>query len=295
MSTPLRIPHSALRTPIAPLLAAGTGTSLLEERKGMLRKTKDLKGAPLAAQDGEIGHLKDFYFDDQTWTLRYLVADTGNWLPQRRVLLSPFAVTSLDTGPHKTVAVNLTKKQIEASPSIEEHKPISRQYEAQYAQYFGWPNYWPGPLLWGPVEAPWAYLPVNIRTEPRPEPAPHGEDSHLRSADDISGLSGYQIQALDQVFGHVETFSFDDHNWAIRYLVCDTRNWWPGRQFLLAPQWIAWVSWSEARVYVDLDRQVIQRAPEYHPSSEITRDYEEKLYAHYNREPYWRSESALAS
>src|SRR4249920_504606 len=125
----------------------------------MLRETKNLKGAKLAAQDGEIGHLKDLYFDDQNWTVRYLVADTGNWLPGRQVLLSPFAVTGIESEPHMAVRLNLTKKQIEESPSIEEHKPISRQYELEYLQYYGWPDYSPGPLLWGPVEAPWAYIP----------------------------------------------------------------------------------------------------------------------------------------
>jgi hypothetical protein len=261
----------------------------------MLRKTKDLKGLKLAARDGEIGHVKDFYFDDHTWTVRYLVADTGNWLPQRQVLLSPFAIKSIDAEPHRTVAVDLSKKQIEESPSIEEHKPISRQYEAQYAQYYGWPNYWPGPLLWGPVEAPWAYLPANMRVEPHPKPAVHSEDAHLRSVEDISGFAGYQVQALDQVFGHVQAFIFEDQNWAIRYLVCDMRNWWPGKHFLLAPQWIAWVSWSEARVYVDFDREAIKRAPEYKPSADITREYEQGLFAHYNRIPYWQSQPEVVS
>lgn len=261
----------------------------------MLRKTKDLKGSRLAARDGQIGHLKDFYFDDQTWTLRYLVADTGDWLPKRKVLLSPFAVTSIESEPRKAFVVNLSKKQIQESPSIEEHKPISRQYEAQYAQYYGWPNYWPGPLLWGPVEAPWAYLPANVQVELHPKPPPQGEDSHLRSVEDIRGFSGYQIQALDQLFGHVEDFIFEARNWAIRYLLCDTRNWLPGKHFLLAPQWIAWVSWSEARVYVDFDREAIQRAPECDPTKEITRDYEEKLFGHFNREPYWRTQPEMVS
>ena len=98
----------------------------------MLRKTKELKGARLAARDGEIGHLKDFYFDDQSWTVRYLVAYTGEWLPNRQVLLSPFAVASIECQSHKVVKVDLTRQQIEESPSIEEHKPITRQYESQY-------------------------------------------------------------------------------------------------------------------------------------------------------------------
>jgi hypothetical protein len=175
----------------------------------MLRKTKDLVGARLAAQDGDIGHVKDFYFDDRSWTFRYLVADTGKWLEDRQVLLSPFAVRGLEEHPHKIIHVNLSKAQIEASPSIEEHKPISRQYELEYLQYYGWPEYWPGPLLWGPVEAPWAYIPTGAPSLPAHpvNPLDTSGDAHLRSARDISGFSGYQIQALDQVFGHVDTSS----------------------------------------------------------------------------------------
>jgi hypothetical protein len=255
----------------------------------MLRKTKEIKGSKLAARDGEIGHVKDFYFDEQTWTVRYLVADTGDWLPNRKVLLSPFSVTGIELQAHKVVAIDLTKSQIEQSPSIEEHQPISRQYELEYLQYYGLPDYWPGPMLWGPVEAPWAYIPVDLQASTRPKQELKGKDSHLRSMKDVSGFSGYQIQALDQVFGHVENFIFDDQDWAVRYLVCDTRNWWPGKHFLLAPQWIAWVSWSESRVYVDFDREAISRAPEYNPSREITREYEEALFSHYNREPYWKN------
>lgn len=251
----------------------------------MLRKTKELLDCRLGARDGEIGHLKDFYFDDQTWTVRYLVADTGDWLPCRKVLLSPFAVTGLHTARHKAVEVNLTKKQIEDSPSIEAHKPVSRQFEAQYFQYYGWPYYWPGPLLWGPVDFPGPYIPAGIPAQGQPSgPPAEDQDAHLRSAIEVAG---YHLQALDQHFGHIEQFIFDDESWAIRYLVADTRNWWPGKRVLLAPQWISWVSWSETRVYVDFDRDTVQRAPEYDPAAPITREYEQRLFEHYNRQPYW--------
>lgn len=256
----------------------------------MLRKTKELLGYKLGARDGEIGHLKDFYFDDRTWTVRYLVADTGGWLPLRKVLISPFAVTGLQPAPRRVVEVNLTKKQIEQSPPIETHQPVSRQFEQEYLQYYGWPDYWPGPLLWGPVNVPGPYLPPPAGSRPQPRPAVEGEDSHLRSMADVAGFQGYLVQGLDRAFGHIEQFIIDEHNWAIRYLVADTRNWWPGKRVLLAPQWIAWVSWPEARVYVDLDRDTIQRAPAYEPSTELTRDYEQQLFDYYNRPPYWESE-----
>ena len=93
----------------------------------MLRSIKQLYGNKLGASDGEIGHVKDFYFDDQNWAVRYLVADTGSWLPGRQVLISPHSLGRLDQA-EKILRVNLTRKQIENSPSIESHKPVSRQY-----------------------------------------------------------------------------------------------------------------------------------------------------------------------
>src|SRR5579862_6064857 len=103
----------------------------------MIQSIKQLYGAKLGAVDGEIGHVKDFYFDDQNWTIRYLVADTGSWLSGRQVLISPHALGRLDQG-EKILRVNLTRKQIEDSPSIASHKPVSRQYEEEYYQYYGW-------------------------------------------------------------------------------------------------------------------------------------------------------------
>ena len=250
----------------------------------MLRKTKELRDYRLGARDGELGHLKDFYFDDQTWTVRYLVADTGDWLPHRKVLLSPFAVTGLHETPHKAVEFNLTKKQIEESPSIEAHKTVSRQYEERYFQYYRLPYYWPGPSPWGPLDLPGPDVSPVLPPEPPGSPPAESEDSHLRS---INEVSGYRIQALDEAFGHIEQFILDDENWAIRYLVADTGNWWAGKRVLLAPSWISWVSWSEARVYVDLDRETVRRGPEYDLSAPLTRKYEQELFEHYNREPYW--------
>jgi hypothetical protein len=252
----------------------------------MFRQSKDLKGLRLRALDGEIGHVKDFYFDDRTWTVRYLVADSGTWLPHRKVLISPFAVTGWCTEPHRALEVSLTKKQIEDSPSIETHLPVSRRFESQYAQYYGWPYYWPGPLLWGPVDLPGGYVPFRPRLDMPNEVVAESEDAHVRSAQEVTG---YHLQGLDHQFGHVEQFVIEQENWAIRYLVVDTGNWWPGKAVLLSPAWISWVSWAELRVYVDFDRDTVRRSPEYDASQPITREYERALFAHYNREPYWET------
>jgi len=245
----------------------------------MLTKAKTLKGYTLHALDGEIGKVKEFYFDDRHWTIRYLVADTGNWLSDRQVLISPHALGAMNK-EERSIAIDLTKKQIENSPSLNSDKPVSRQFEEGYVDYYGWPVYWGGPYAWGP-----SHYPLGDR-EKRSEPV-QGEkpwDSHLRSTHNVSG---YHIQAADGEIGHVDDFIIDDETWAIRYLIVDTRNWWPGKKVLVAPQWIERVSWSESKVFVNLSREAVKRSPEYWQESLPTRAYETELYLHYDRLGYW--------
>ena len=94
----------------------------------MLKKAKILEGYKLDSLDGEIGKVKEFYFDDRHWTIRYLVAETGTWLTDRQVLISPYALIAVNK-EEQNIAVDLTKKQIEDSPSLDTDKPVSHQFE----------------------------------------------------------------------------------------------------------------------------------------------------------------------
>jgi sporulation protein YlmC with PRC-barrel domain len=245
----------------------------------MLSTIKTLKDYKLDSLDGEIGKVKEFYFDDKHWTIRYLVADTGNWLPGRQVLISPYALVAAIKA-EQLIAVDLTKKQIEDSPSLTSDKPVSRQFEEAYYGHYGWPMYWNGPYMWG------NFSHIARDRETWKSPAQSGEawDPHLRSTD---AVSGYEIQALDSGIGHVEDFVIDDETWAIRYLLVATRNWWPGKKVLVSPRWIERVSWSESKVFVNLSRETIKESPEYTADALITRDYESELYGHYQLEGYW--------
>jgi uncharacterized protein YrrD len=243
----------------------------------MFRKAEALHKYTLGAVDGEIGKIKDFYFDDRYWTVRYLVADTGNWLEERLVLISPYALVSVDE-EREMITTNLTKKQIEDSPPADSDKPVSRQFEAMYYEYYGWPVYWSGPYAWG----------ANPYPVPLSERAKQGEqaswDSHLRS---VREVEGYGVGVVDGDIGHIADFMIDEKDWAIRYLVVDTRNWWPGKHVLMSPQWVERVSWDERKVYADLAGDTIKDAPEYAQDSVISRAYEIDLYLHYSRESYW--------
>jgi hypothetical protein len=254
------------------------------ERIIMLSKAGTLTGYKLDSLDGEIGEVKEFYFDDRHWTIRYLVADTGNWLTGRQVLISPYALVAVNA-EEQQITIDLTKRQIEDSPSLNSDKPVSHQFEQAYYGHYGWPMYWGGPYRWGPY-------PYIVRDrEKRREPNEGGKawDPHLRST---YGVSGHHVQALDGEIGHVQDFIIDDETWAIRYLIIDTHNWWPGKKVLVSPQWIESVSWGERKVFVNLSREAIKQSPEYTEESLLTRDYEIGLHQHYNRQGYWVDELA---
>lgn len=249
----------------------------------MLSKVKTLQGYKLDSLDGKIGGVKEFYFDDQHWTIRYLVADTGDWLPGRQVLISPHALGTASK-VERHIAVDLTRKQIEDGPALSSDKPVSRQFEATYYGYYGWPVYWAGPYMWGADP----YL-VRAGIEPyKAAPDEKEWDLHLRST---QAVTGYHIEAEDGMIGHVDDFIIDDETWAIRYIVIDTKNWWPGKKVLISPRWIERVSWDESKVFVNLSRAAIKQAPEYSDALMLTREYEAGLHGHYKRPGYWNEGS----
>jgi PRC-barrel domain len=251
----------------------------------MLTNASQLKGFVIRATDGELGTVDELYFDDDTWAIRYLTVDTGGWLTGRKVLISPMSVTYTDWQSRR-LDVALTKKQVKDSPDIDTHQPVSRQHEAAYLDYYGYPYYWGGPYLWGASLNPVSMaVPVAASIQAIPDSARENwTDTHLRSTETVVG---YRIEAGDGEIGHVEGFVVDDEAWAIRYIAVATRNWWPGKKVLVSPEWIERVSWTDAKVFACLTREAIQKAPEYIDTKPITREYERELYLHYGRPPYW--------
>jgi len=229
----------------------------------MLQSIKLLFGNKLGASDGDIGHVKDFYFDDQNWAVRYVIADTGTWLPKRQVLISPYAFGGLQQ-TEKVLRVNLTRKQIENSPAIESHKPVSRQYEEEYHRYYGWPDYWEGDGLWGGMRS----FPV-LETPPKVYPGkpasgidPHRKpaDAHLRST---QAVIGYHLQATDGIIGHVCDFLMDDQNWAIRQLIIKTGHRFTGKEVQIPTRNVDRISYPDSTVFVNLIREAVEQSSEH--------------------------------
>jgi len=236
----------------------------------MRHTVKELRHFILSATDGEIGEVKDVYFDDRRWAIRYIVVDTGRFLHGRKVLVSPRSVRGL-SWDDRIVNVELTRQQVRDSPGIDTHQPVSRQHRLADYNRYGYPNYWEGSNPWGlgfyPV--PWVGASpdaalssprigrMRARERQRREDRKGAfADAHLRSSKEVIG---YEVMASDGTVGTVQDFICDDVRWAIPYMVIRARKWLRVDEVLLSPRWVASVSWSEHEVYVDATRRTVGR------------------------------------
>jgi hypothetical protein len=268
----------------------------------MLRSLQDFEKCTIGASDGDIGRVKDLYFDDQAWAVRYLTVDTGSWLTGRQVLITPISIQKADWPAHRLPAA-ITRSQVKDSPDIDTQQPVYRQHEVEYLGYYGYPTYWGGAGLWGGGMIPYAMTPgeaeLPLATAARERAVASNEAQRARHRDDdphlrsCKAVVGYHLHASDGEVGHVDGFLVDDETWAIRYLVINTSNWWLGHQVLIAPQWISGLHWSDRSVTVDLTREAVKAAPPYDPSADLDRQQESGLYRHHGRPPYWQTGSTL--
>jgi PRC-barrel domain protein len=209
----------------------------------MLHKASRIRGITVRAADGDVGQVEEFYFDDQLWTIRYLVVDTGSWLMHRRVLIPPMSIE-----PNWTFAglqSTLTKEQIQHSPEVESHPTMSRQDETRVLGHYGYPSYWED----GAERDSAAAEPSRVKPG----------DEHLCGTKDITG---YHLQATDGEIGHVDDVLIDG-NWQIRYLVVDTSNWIGGKSVVISPTALHGIDWSQSKMQVDLTRDAIRESPSF--------------------------------
>ena len=249
----------------------------------MLFAISGLKGVSVEGSDGRIGTVKDFLFDDESWQIRWMVLDTGTWLPGRKVLIHPSVIAPLDIAPPSgqglpmmstprlALSVRLTQQQIEASPDIREDEPVSKQMESHVYDYYSWDPYW-GTSYFGVVATAEPLSPP-----PKVADAPGG-DPHLRS---VTAVNHYHVHATDGDIGHVENFLADDVNWDIRYLVIATSNWWPGKHVLLSPYSVQEIDWLERHIRLNVTRDQVKASPPWDPVAMIDQISEQRLHSHY--------------
>jgi uncharacterized protein YrrD len=258
----------------------------------MLRSLQDLEGYTIAATDGDVGEVKDCYFDDEAWVVRYLLVETGSWLSSRKVLISPRSIQQPEWESHN-LPTGVDKQHIENSPAIDTDQPIYRHHEMQHVSYYGYSSYW------STTGAQAKELSQSgsdegqaLQQQARQTPLPHQDnDLRLRSC---KAIMGYHIKALDGEIGHVESVLINEDTWAVQYLVVNTSNWWLGHCVVIAPEWIDEVSWHDKIISLDLERAAVRASPAYEPSQQLSREGEQSLYDHYERVGYWHRDETIA-
>jgi hypothetical protein len=230
----------------------------------MLYSVVDLLGYEIDATDGNIGHVRGFYFDPESWKIHYLVVDTREWLPGRKVLISLVALGGLDA-KNKLLPISLSKDQIRDSPPIEEDAPITSLHDLN--AYYGWQFSLKGDKPTSGIEYTEAAYTA-------------GEDLELRSTHEVIG---FLVEARDGDVGQVEDFIIDDEDWIVQYIAIDVRDSWPSKKVLVPPDWTDQFGWQNKKIYVGASLDAIRNSPEYDPSTLQDREYEQTRHEYYKK------------
>lgn len=254
----------------------------------MLRSLKEIIGYSIQETDDVLGTCQDFIFDDALWVIRYMVADTGNWLRHHRVIIPPAALGEPDWNTER-LPIRYTREQLENCPLLDQHAPVSRQYEMHLHDYLEIPFYWISEnFLEGIPDGKGVVRPVDeIDVESSGEEesaAANVLEGKLRSAIEIMS---YDASSVDGDIGRVDDMIIEDNSWVIRYMVIDTGAILPGKKVLVDTQWIEEVRWDKQRVIIDMTRETLEGCPEYDPDAAVNREYEVRLYDYHGKPKYW--------
>ena len=206
------------------------------------------------AVEGDVGFVEDYLFDDDLWTIRYIVANVRPWIDTEEVLLTPLSIKGLDQ-KHKEIEFCHDKKSIENSPRISADEPVKRHQEKILLRE----NRASKHLIddEGTVEEdsqrslgvsmhPEALVTKSKKTTEKDEC-----NSHLRSFREIRG---YEVYCVDDFLGYLEDVEVDDEAWNVLCLLVKTDQ---GQNLKLAPGWVDCIYGSENMMKLNVPRVTV--------------------------------------
>ena len=222
----------------------------------MLLTIADLKEYELETTDGATGRISDLYVEDGFWFIRYLVVSSGFWLNQQELLLLPDSVTEI-VPETRRLHLKLTEQQLRDSPPRDRHLPISRQYEEQLADHYGWARYWLPATLLGSGHAP--TLPANMTAGEKPLDSAEDGEPALRS---LNELLSYELRASQGEILPLANMVVSTKNWQLRYLLVPEEGMGDRPVSL---DFVTHCSWEERAIQLSLTPAQLQRQEPYLP------------------------------
>ena len=202
----------------------------------MIISNDQLNEYTLHATDGTIGQVKDLFFDDESWAVRYLVVETGNWLTRHRVLIPTAALGGIESDK-KAIQVSISREQVKGSPDIDCAMPVSRQHQTDLSGYYGFPTYHEGA-------------------------SQRENDPHLRSA---IALNGYVTRSEKDEVGNVRQFMIDDNGWKAVAIILKTGSWWHGDLMSIDTNDVESIDWETRSIAIGASRDSLKDEPQ-HPA-----------------------------
>ena len=245
----------------------------------MKRSLKEINTYSVQTIDEENGKIKNFLFDEDTWIIRYLDVEMGNFFVEKRILI-PKEQIGIPEWEDQNFPIKLTMKRIDDSPGLERDLPVSRRYEQDLANYYDVVPYWPTDKDLYPNRE-FFFTSNKIIRIPKNMVKEENIDTSLRS---FSEVHRYSIKSIDDTFGHLSDLIIDDSDWQIVYVVLDTKNIVPwSKQIILPVEFVEEINFPNREIRIDLTKEAIKNAPEYNSTKAVNSQFEKELTDFYRQ------------
>ncbi len=229
----------------------------------MLRNIKSLLGYKLQGTDGCIGQVDEFYFEEDTWVIHYLIVKTGDWFLNRNLFISPKLLVISEKEP-RVFLLNRNREQIKSSPNFDRHHSVMQNTGEARIGHFSSQMHVTTAFCTSVSDVSKDHHLCNTNRIKLIS----GNELFIRSFSDFhlrftKRLSGYNVYTHREDFGQISDFILDVRQWQIISMVIDAHNWFGGKRFITSVGAIKEIQWDNSVIILSIPRNRIKNCPEY--------------------------------
>lgn len=187
-----------------------------------------------------IGEILDLIVEADQWDVRYI--EVGLFQPKGQVdktLISPLSVIGMEP-QRPLLRTNLSLQQMDSCPPNPDWRTISRSYQKQLAEHFGWQSFWQD-----------ENQQEDVATEkPFPDTGNQETKTDLIHA---AKMLQMRIESQNGPAGVMRDLLVDTNSWKISYASADPHTWLPRASSLFPTKWIKQLDWRGMTMQVDLN------------------------------------------